>query len=119
LLKGRSEARETAPIRPVADTVVEATLASVSPVVADMVRFQRITGCRPGEVVILRPCDVDTSENVWIYTPSSHKTEHHGKQRVILIGPRTQNVLRRYLVRDKATFCFSPAESESQRRAEV
>ncbi len=24
-----------------------------------MVRFQRFTGCRPNEVCIIRPCDVD------------------------------------------------------------
>ena len=55
LRKGRSAARETEPIRPVADETVDATLPHLPPIVADMVRLQRLTGCRPGEVCIVRP----------------------------------------------------------------
>ena len=76
LAKGRSGARETAPIGPVSDHDVEATLPFLPPIVADMVKFQRLTGCRPSEVCTLRPCDVDSSADVWIYRPASHKTEH-------------------------------------------
>ncbi len=47
LRKGRSEAREPDPVMPVDDATVQATLPHLSPVVADMIRFQRITGCRP------------------------------------------------------------------------
>jgi integrase len=61
LRKGRTTAREPEPVKPVADTVVNATLPRLPEVVADMVRFQRLTGCRPAEVCILRPCDVDMS----------------------------------------------------------
>ena len=66
-----------------------------------MVRFQRLVGCRPGEVCMLRPCDLDRSDDVWRYVPESHKTEHYGKQRIILIGPRR----RRYYCR---TCCTTP-----------
>ena len=76
--KGRTEARETPPVLPVPEDVVEATLPHLPPVVADMVRFQRLTGCRPGEACIVRPCDVDRSGDVWLYRPESHKTEHLG-----------------------------------------
>ena len=100
-----------------ADDVVDATLPHLSEVVADMIRFQRLTGCRPGEVCILRPCDVDTSGDVWIYRPESHKTEHHGRERVICIGPKGQDVLRPYLLREKESYCFVPAESERKRLA--
>lgn len=119
LRKGNSQAHDPAPIQPVADATVQATLPYLSPIVADMVRFQRLTGCRPGEVCILRPCDVDTSGEVWRYIPTEHKTEHHGKSRAIYIGPRAQDVLRPYLLREKETFCFSPAESERLRRVEM
>jgi integrase len=118
LRKGRTEARETAPVPPVSDDVVEATLPHLPAVVADMVRFQRLTGCRPGEVCILRPCDVDTSGDVWIYRPESHKTEHHGRDRIIAIGPKAQEMLRPYLLRAKEANCFSPADSEQKRRRE-
>ncbi len=113
---GRTEAKETAPVEPVADAIVEATLPHLPEVVADMVQFQRLTGCRPGELCILRPCDVDRGGEVWLYKPSYHKTEHHGKQRVICIGPRAQDILRKYLLRPHDVPCFSPRDSEARRR---
>jgi integrase len=69
LRKGRSNAKETAPIGPVSDDVVEATLPFLPEVVADMVRLQRLTGMRPAEVCILRPGDIDRSGEVWNYRP--------------------------------------------------
>ena len=111
LKKGRSAARETRPIQPVGDDRVDATLPHLPEIVADMVRFQRLTGCRPGEVCIIRPCDVDTSGDVWEYRPESHKTEHHGRERVVFIGPKAQDVLRPYLLREKTAYCFSPSDS--------
>ena len=86
-------------------------------VVVDMIRFQRLTGCRPGEVCILRPCDVDLTGEVWAFRPESHKTQHHGRNRVIFLGPKAQDVLRPYLLREKTAYCFVPAESERKRNA--
>jgi len=117
LLKGKTEAHETQPIAPVSDAVVNTTLPYLPAVVADMVRFQRLTGCRPQEVCLIRPCDVDTSGDVWSYVPAEHKTEHHGKRRTILIGPRAQDVLRPYLLRPSEAYCFCPADSERKRLA--
>ena len=116
LRKGRTKAREIAPVLPVDDSTVDKTLAHLSAVVGDMVRFQRLTGCRPGEVCILRPYDVETDGDVWTYRPASHKTEHHGRERVVFIGPKAQDVLRPYLLREKTSYCFSPIESENRRR---
>lgn len=118
LRKGRTVARETLPIEPVDDAIVNATLEELPPIVADMVRFQRLTGCRPEEVCMIRPCDVDISGDVWAYRPQSHKTEHHERGRVIFIGPQAQDVLRPYLLREKTGYCFSPQESERKRRQE-
>ena len=59
LRRGRSHARETAPIEPVSDGVIEATLPHLPEVVADMVRLQRLTGMRPAEVCLIRPCDLN------------------------------------------------------------
>jgi integrase len=116
LHKGRTQARESTPVMPVEDAVVSATLEYLPPLVADMVRLQRLTGCRPEEVCLVRPCDLDTSAAVWAYRPESHKTMHHGRERVIFIGPKGQAILRPYLLRDKATYCFCPAEGERKRR---
>jgi integrase len=114
---GRSEAVESAPVPPVENAVVDATLLLLPAVVVDMIRFQRLTGCRPGEVCILRPCDVDLTGEVWAFRPESHKTQHHGRNRVIFLGPKAQDVLRPYLLREKTAYCFAPAESERKRNA--
>jgi integrase len=102
LKKGRTIAPELPPIRPVDDTVVEATLPYLPEIVADMVRVQRLTGTRPGEVCGLRPMDIDRSGPVWKWKPPEHKTSWRDKDRVIIIGPRAQRILKPYLLRDAA-----------------
>jgi len=47
---GKSGAKETEPIKPVADWVVDATLGYCSPQVAAMIQLQRVAGMRSGEV---------------------------------------------------------------------
>jgi len=117
LRKGRTQAPEPEPVRPVAEDVVDATLPHLPEVVADMVRLQRFTGCRPAEVCLLRPMDVDTSGDVWLYRPESHKTDYRGRERIIAIGPKGQDVLRPYLLRPAESYCFSPRDSERKRLA--
>lgn len=118
LAKGRTEAREADPVLPVSDELVDATIAELPPVVADMVRVQRLTGCRPNEVCMMRPCDVDRSGDVWVYRPRSHKNSHRGHDRIIAIGPKARQILAPYLLnREPDAACFSPAEADEQRRA--
>ncbi len=115
LMRGRTEARETEPVGPVPDELVERTLPFMPSVVADMVRLQRLTGARPSEICELRPGDIDRSGEVWCYVPRSHKTEHHGRGRTIFMGVRAQAILLPYLLRNAEAFCFSPSESERKR----
>ena len=115
LQAGRTKARETAPILPVPDEVVDKTLPLLPPVVADMVRLQRATGMRPSEVASLRPCDIDRCNEVWRYTPAEHKMMHKGRSRVIFIGPKGQAILLPYLLRGSEEYCFSPEDSEKRR----
>ncbi len=118
LRRGSGEAKENQPVQPVDDATVEATLEHLPDIPADMVRLQRLTGCRPAEVCILRPCDIDRTGDVWLYRPESHKTEHHGRERTIFIGPQSQAVLLRYLARAADAYCFRPCDSEAKRLAE-
>lgn len=117
LKKGRTVAPELPPIKPVDDEVVEATLPYLSEVVADMIRFQRLTGARPGEVCSLRPADIDRSKPEWKWQPVHHKNSWRDADRVIMIGPRAQKLIQRYLLRDQAAYCFSPQEAERKRSA--
>ena len=43
---------------------------------------------RPQDVRNLRTCDLDRHGEVWVHTPWTHKTEHHGHVRRIAIGPK-------------------------------
>lgn len=116
LRRGKSAARETSPVLPVADATVDLTLPQLSKTVADMVRLQRLTGARPGEVCQLRPCDLDRSGEIWRFTPKTHKTEHHERERIIFLGPKAQEVVLPYLLRPADAPCFSPKESAQQHR---
>lgn len=113
---GRCGARDNPPVQPARMDLVEATKQHVSPQVAAMIDLQLHTGARPGEVIIMRPGDIDRSGAVWLYRPLEHKTEHHGCERVIFIGPQGQRILAPYLLRAPGTYCFSPAEAEETRR---
>jgi integrase len=120
LQQGRCVARETKPVDPVPETIVTTTLRHLSPVVQAMIRLQLLTGMRPGEVCLLRPCDITMQmDRVWVYRPSSHKTEHHDRERRIYIGPEGQEVVRPYIDRDPEAFCFSPREAVAWRRAKL
>lgn len=119
LRRGRTAAKEKPPVRPVSDETLERTLPWLPPTVRALVQFQRWTGCRPGEACDVRPADVDTTSEPWTYRPRAHKTEHHGHERRIFIGPKAREVLRPLLLRPAEAHCFSPADSERWRKREL
>jgi integrase len=119
-------------VPPVEDSVVEATLPFCPPMLRDMIRVQRLLGCRPGELVRLRVDEISTSPKqpisiprtsrkaaagvvdgqlVWMAVPSTHKTIRKGKIRLIGIGPDAQAIIQPYM--DSATnenpYLFQPA----------
>jgi integrase len=97
LQQGRSRARETDRIMPATMDQIEKTLSKASPSVAARIRVQLLTGMRPGEVCSIRRVDIDRSRDIWLYKPEHHKTEHKGKSRVILLGPKAQEILAKWL----------------------
>ena len=97
-------------------TDVEAIALFVSRPIWSMIRFQLCTGARPGEVCIIRACDIEVSGPVWEFKPKSHKTEHHNRQRMIFIGPRGQEILKPYMLTAKIDqFLFRPEAAEKVR----
>lgn len=112
---GRTDARESEPIKPVRDTFVDATLPYVAPQVAAMIELQRLTGMRSGEVTQMRTCDIHTAGSVWTYSPALHKTMYRGHSRTIFLGPKAQEILRPWLRTDLSAFLFQPAEAEAIR----
>jgi integrase len=111
----KGEARESEPIGPVDDAIVEATLPYLPPVLVTIVKIQRLAGCRPQEVCRLSADGLDMScENVWTYRPREHKGSHLDKDRIIHFGPKAIELIRPYLRADGLPF-FRPVESESAR----
>ncbi len=121
LERGRTKAKDPEPVGPVSDAVVEATLPFLTAPVLAMVRLQRLTGMRPGEVCRMRACDLDMTGAVWLYRPPHHKTAHRGKARVVALGPKAQDVVRPFLHLDLQAYLFSPRAAveglRSERRA--
>ena len=82
-----------------------------------MIELQWLTGMRPGSMCIMRTCDIDTTGEIWIYTPAEHKTDHleddEGLQ--IAIGPKAQNILQKWLRPNLEEYLFQPAEAEADR----
>ncbi len=118
LKKGRTIAKENRPISPVADSIVDRTLVVLHPAAAAMVRLQRLTGMRPGEVTQLKAAELNMSGPVWEYRPVSHKTEHHDRERVIFLGPQAQAILKPWLRAELQAYVFSPVQSDVQRSVE-
>lgn len=115
LRRGRSQAVERDPVKPVPREVVEATIPYLSPQAAAICRLQLLTGMRPAEVLQMRPMDIDMRGAVWLYTPRSHKTEYLGREKHVPLGPKAQEVLKPFLDRATDACLFSPAEAEEWR----
>jgi integrase len=120
LRAGRSAAKETEPVRPVDDSLVDVTLPYLTPPLRAMAQLQRCTGALPGEICAIRGIDLETSGDVWVYRPGSdagpagrHKTGHRGHQRVILIGSRGQEILRPWLRLNVAEYLFQPLDGRA------
>jgi len=118
LRAGRSKAREPERVRPVSVFLLRSAQACMSPQLLAMTELQRLTGMRPGEVCIMRGCDLETSGRVWIFRPHQHKTKHRGHVREVYIGPRAQTVLEPFLKTELQAYLFSPAEAEVARQAD-
>lgn len=118
LQRGRTTARESEPVCPVAEAAVNATRPYISRPVDALIDLQLLTGARPGELCVVRECDLDMSGRIWIYRPESHKTQHHGHRREIYLGPRAQEIVKPFFRPFmKTAYLFSPQDAEAERQA--
>jgi len=118
---------------PVAEAPLEDVLKTVAvchKTLGDMIRVQLLSAMRPQEIRLMRSCDIDRSDDIWIYTPHEHKTQHKNKKRTIPILPESQKILWPYLAENEAmpeAYLFSPqkavkaiaAEKRSNRKTPV
>jgi integrase len=119
LKRGRCEARESEPVKPVPQEYVNAIEPFVNRQVWSIIQLQLLTAARPSEILTMRPCEIDSSSKIWVYSPADHKTAHHDHKRKIYIGPKGQHILQPFMFRPADSFCFSPAEAEAHRRVKM
>lgn len=102
LRSGRGAVAERPPREAARDADVDGTIEHLHhrrrAEIGDMIRLQRLTGMRPGEVCAIRADEIDRTADVWVYRPPAHKTLHKGKTRRIHFGPRAQAIIAPRLV---------------------
>lgn len=120
LKRGRCAAPDHEPVTLVPEHAIDAVRPFLGRHVEAVVDLQLLTGARPGELLGMRACDLETSPpgGVWAYRPARHKNSHRGKGRTIFLGPRAQQILSGFLsTRPTDAYLFSPAEAERERLA--
>jgi integrase len=119
LRKGLPGVRESKKVKQAPGRSIKRALRRLQPMLRALVRFQLLTGCRPGEACRLKPKRIDRSGKIWVYRPGRHKTAHHGKRRRIFIGPRAQKVLEPWLKDvSPGDYVFSPVKAEAFRQVQ-
>lgn len=106
---GKSAAKESTPVQPVPEEHIRAAGEHLPDEIAAMLKLQLLTACRPGEIVLLRPMDLDTTGKVWLFRPRFHKNTHRQRERIVYVGPGAQTVLGPFLVSCPTDqYVFSP-----------
>ncbi|MCH8854453.1 MAG: tyrosine-type recombinase/integrase [Planctomycetes bacterium] len=121
LKRGRTKAKESKRVQPIGWATVHKTMEHCRREVAAMVELQWLTAMRSNEVGRIRPCDIDMSADVWEYTLApyegstpdnarSHKTDdYYDEDRVILLGPRAQEIVKKFLTMKSDDYLFKPS----------
>ena len=118
LRKGREQrVKNSQKIKPVDEEIVFKTIPFLAPQLQTMVLLQLHSAMRPDEVTIMRPCDIDQSDEIWVYIPYEHKTENHEIDRFVYLGPKCQESLKPWLNRGDMDYLFSPREVVMATRA--
>lgn len=97
LLAGRCDAVDHPTRRPVPEEHIAQVRLEVKEVTRDILDLILLSGARPGELTMLKNEMIDRSGEIWLAKLADHKTVHHGKERVLVFGPRAQLILRKYV----------------------
>lgn len=71
------------PVRPVGREAYRRTIDAIAPHYRVALEVQRMTGMRSGELLAMRPQDVDMTGKHWFYRLAKHKTRRHVGERLI------------------------------------
>ena len=88
------------------------TLPYLPDIVADMVRLQRLTGCGRERPAASGHGRGPNRATFGCTGPRATRLEHHGRGRIIAIGPRARRSCAATCFGATDAYCFSPLESE-------
>lgn len=124
---GRTAAGESSPKLSAPWAGVEATFPHLDKrparraVLEAMIRFHWTAGMRPGEVVAIRPQDIDRTRAEWRYeSVLVNKNLHRGKPQVYWLGPKAQAILLPLLAdcpAGRPIFAIPPARASGRWRS--
>ena len=112
LMPGRTEARESDPVEPVAWAVVERTLPHLPPPIVNAIKVQYYCGMRPGEVLKMKSGEIDRKGEIWFWRPDRHKNSHRLQSLTKAIPAPAQKILKPLLKKPEGEFLFSPVDAK-------
>lgn len=118
LKRGEQGVEDGGSVKPAPLPHIDAARPHLPSQIITMIDLQLLTGMRPGEVVIMRRCDIEAVDKVHLYRPGTHKNAHRGIEREVLLGPRAMALLEPFL--DGLKFdghLFSPRRANAERKA--
>ena len=90
---GHYGAKDNPPIKPVPESVFEQTLEHISKEARDALLVMSLTGMRTGELLRMRPQDVDMTGRHWYYRTDIHKTGRKTGETIIAIPAPAVEIL--------------------------
>lgn len=108
---GQYGAVDNPPVVPVPTSHFEETLRHVPPKVADALKVLAFSGMRSGELLRMRPMDLDMSDRHWMYVTSTHKTSRKVGTTVILIPEPATTILAGHMPKDYTKRFFPHCDS--------
>lgn len=91
--------------KPASTEQIDALRDELPEVVWDMITLQSLgsVAMRAGELLGMTLGEIDRSDEVWVYTPSKHKTAWKNRARSIKLGPQSQRIILRYVAKAGTT----------------
>lgn len=114
--RDRENAIDYEPALPVGLAVFEQTLKHTAPIHAAALRVQLLTGMRSGELLTMRPQDVDISQRHWIYQIADHKTKKHIGPKLIGIPEPAAKILAEHMPRQICDRFFAWSVNRHRKR---
>lgn len=111
LRKGERNVKESKPVKAATRDQIDGIRPFLSPTVDAMVQVQWLCGMRPSEVCIMRPCDIDRSQDIWLYRPRRHKNEWRDHSLLKAIPAAAQTILEQWEPEQPDGYYFRPADS--------